>query len=186
MIGIILNGGASRRMGTSKAQLEWDGTPLLTHMQTVLKQTNVEAVHLCQQTGDDALCDAYPGLGPLAGIESALRHTPTGAYLLIVPVDMPLLTPALLTDLTAPLNTHTAAYYPNGPLPLGLKNTPQAHTQAKTMLKEAQTQNTVPKLRHFMAALDAYMLPMPPDGHRLLQNLNTPEDWKKAHETNPE
>src|SRR5690348_14599122 len=87
MSGFVLAGGRSRRMGRDKALLEWRGGTLLQHM-TGLLATVCNPVLV---VGRDELPDLVPGLGPVGGIVTALKHTVT-RFNLVVAVDLPFLT----------------------------------------------------------------------------------------------
>jgi molybdenum cofactor guanylyltransferase len=87
MSGFVLAGGQSTRMGRDKALLDWHGSPLLSHMVTLL-QHPTDSVKV---VGRDHLPDRLPGRGPLSGIATALTITSTDNNL-IVAVDLPLLT----------------------------------------------------------------------------------------------
>src|SRR6516225_2046903 len=92
--GFILAGGRSTRMGRDKALLDWHGMPLVNHMSTLLRYATDDV----KVVGRDHFPDRLPGLGPLSGIETALRLTSTDNNL-IVAVDLPLLTKELLVFL---------------------------------------------------------------------------------------
>ncbi len=92
--GFVLAGGKSRRMGTDKALLAWNGQTLLEHM-TGLLHGVCDPV---QVVGRDDLPDSVPDLGVIGGIATALEHTTTENNL-IVAVDLPLLTHRLLKHL---------------------------------------------------------------------------------------
>lgn len=85
--GFILAGGRSIRMGRDKALLDWQGSSLLIHMTTLLRNAADEV----KVVGRDHIPDRLPGLGPLSGIETALTITSTDSNV-IVAVDLPLLT----------------------------------------------------------------------------------------------
>src|ERR1700756_2015558 len=95
----VLAGGRSRRMGTDKAFVLLDGRPLLARtLGLALSLTSDVCI-----VGDPAkfasfapvVEDMFPGCGPLAGIHAALRSSQTELNLILA-VDMPFLTPALL------------------------------------------------------------------------------------------
>jgi len=85
--GFVLAGGASRRMGKDKAMLDWFGKPLVEHM-TSLLTIIASPVRI---VGRGSLPDLHPGIGPLAGILTALSVTASDINF-IVAVDTPLLT----------------------------------------------------------------------------------------------
>ncbi|MEI7817936.1 MAG: formate dehydrogenase accessory sulfurtransferase FdhD, partial [Desulfuromonadales bacterium] len=81
--GIILAGGASSRMGSNKALLEVDGTPIITRTYKILSSLFHEVIVVTNSPQDyDFLpCrkvpDIYPGYGSIAGLHSALTHSNT-------------------------------------------------------------------------------------------------------------
>jgi len=97
--GFILAGGASRRMGRDKAQIPWGGGTLLTHaieqMEPVASEVSIVGTLTAENLAVPVLTDKIPGLGPLAGIHSALSRS-TSDWNLILAVDLPLVTPELL------------------------------------------------------------------------------------------
>ncbi|MBY0009377.1 molybdenum cofactor guanylyltransferase [Paenibacillus typhae] len=81
--GIILTGGASRRMGTDKALLELGGRPVLARLAEELGQLADSTIiasgprQRLEYSGLGLLqvTDVYPGCGPMAGLHAALSHT---------------------------------------------------------------------------------------------------------------
>ena len=96
--GIILAGGRGTRMGgVEKGLLEWQGRPLLAHVIAALApqvdglMLNVNREHARYAAFDlPMIGDAseFDGLGPLAGLHSALSHSPTD-LVVCVPCDLP-------------------------------------------------------------------------------------------------
>ncbi|MDX6569761.1 MAG: molybdenum cofactor guanylyltransferase [Gaiellales bacterium] len=79
--GIVLAGGRSRRMGTSKAWLDWHGTTLLEHVVGIVDRAVDGPVVVVSALGQDLPAlpanvplaeDARAGLGPLQGIATGL------------------------------------------------------------------------------------------------------------------
>jgi len=88
ILGGILVGGRSRRMGRTKAEITFDGRRL----DAIARAALAPHCHTVRHLGPDGLPDA-PGLaGPLAGIMAALAHAPE-VWWVIVACDMPLVTP---------------------------------------------------------------------------------------------
>ncbi|NPV09575.1 MAG: molybdenum cofactor guanylyltransferase [Anaerolineae bacterium] len=103
VVGAVLAGGRSQRMGADKASLRLGGRPLAAWPVWALRQV-VEEVWLVG--GDRALADElgvgytpdlWKDAGPLGGVYSALRAS--AANVLVVGCDMPLIQPALLAAL---------------------------------------------------------------------------------------
>jgi len=90
----ILAGGSSRRMGTPKAMLEWQGRPLLEHvairLQTAFSQVVVVGGEAAWVTapGVEWIPDEQPGAGVAAAILTALRHLQRPCF--VCACDMPL------------------------------------------------------------------------------------------------
>lgn len=98
--GAVLAGGESRRMGTDKALLEFDGLPLWRRQQQVLVAAGMNEVALVRRPGQSDLAaglplcrDRYTGAGPIAGLHAALTWNlacPGPAErLAVLAVDMP-------------------------------------------------------------------------------------------------
>ncbi|WP_162551153.1 molybdenum cofactor guanylyltransferase [Paenibacillus tepidiphilus] len=103
--GVILAGGASRRMGTDKALLEAGGRPLLAVCVSVLSRVAGPVVIACgpevregyRFLGLPQVPDRYPGLGPLAGLQAALTAAPASAeWIAVLACDLPLVPEELL------------------------------------------------------------------------------------------
>ena len=95
----ILAGGRSTRMGTDKAFVLLDGRTLLARALDLARSLTTDVYIV----GDPAkfasfapiVEDQFPGCGPLAGIHAALRSSQTDLNLILA-IDTPFLTPALL------------------------------------------------------------------------------------------
>lgn len=92
ILGAVLAGGVSRRFGGDKALAPLGGAPMLDHIVKILAPQVAELV-ICGRTWRDyrTLPDAPPHrLGPLAGLEAALRFARANAFdaVLTTPVDV--------------------------------------------------------------------------------------------------
>lgn len=93
-LGVVLAGGASRRFGSDKALALVDGRPLLDHALAALAGCDAIAVAGRDWPGVLALPDRPgPGLGPLGGLNAALRHAAAHGFdhVASLPVDCPAL-----------------------------------------------------------------------------------------------
>lgn len=104
---VILAGGESRRMGRDKAWVELGGKSLIAIAVEKVRQLGVGEVFISGRAGADyatlkcpVLLDLEPGFGPLGGIERAL-HVTRSPLLLVLAVDLPHMTDALLRKLAA-------------------------------------------------------------------------------------
>lgn len=109
ILGAILAGGASRRFGSPKALAVVDGRRVIDRVRDGLAKAVGEMVLIANDperfTGMDLPIrgDRMPGLGPLAGVEAALRWaSERGADgVLCVSCDMPFLSAALLREIAS-------------------------------------------------------------------------------------
>lgn len=92
-------------MGRDKAGLELAGVPLLARQIELVQALGAAEVFISGRAGRDysrcncpVLTDNFPQAGPLAGIESALQVS-RNPLLLVLAVDMPQLTAAVLEEL---------------------------------------------------------------------------------------
>ena len=111
LAGAVLCGGASTRMGTDKALVEWDGVPMAARMASALRAVGCDPV---MAVGGDAAAlgamglrvepDRHPGDGPFGGVMTALAVVGGDRdAVAVVSCDMPLLTPDTLLVLVGAL-----------------------------------------------------------------------------------
>ena len=114
---MLLVGGASTRFGSPKALAQYDGETLAARAWRLLGETCEERIAVGKseyalpfETVDDGSDIRAPIAGVVAGLRSA-RHE----LAVVIPVDMPFLTPAALRELAA--RCLDVAHPPTGPLP---------------------------------------------------------------------
>ena len=109
--GLILAGGAGRRMGQrDKGLVEWRGKPLIAHVSERLKPQVTNVLISCNRNfaryrefAFRTVADDRAGFqGPLAGLEAALPYIESD-ILVMVGCDMPLLPVDCVSRLIAPL-----------------------------------------------------------------------------------
>lgn len=96
LLGLILTGGVSARMGTDKAHLVYEGEPQLLRIQRILSAV-CSRVYVSARADQDQDClrsrfpmilDQAPPGGPLAGISAAQALYPDAAWL-VAACDLP-------------------------------------------------------------------------------------------------
>jgi molybdopterin-guanine dinucleotide biosynthesis protein A len=124
LLGLVLAGGRSRRMGEDKGGLRYHGDAQALVAWRLLNSVcgqafvSVRAGQTAVEPYADLPCivDVIAGRGPAVGLESAWRAHPDAAWLTLA-VDMPRVTPALLESLVAQRNRQaiaTALRHPDG------------------------------------------------------------------------
>ena len=125
VVGVITAGGQSRRFGSDKALAQLDGVTLLERVAASLdgaeRKILVTSPGKYSLPGWEVVPDGRPGDGPLAGLETALKHAGTG-WLAFAGVDMPMLDSAyweaLLKARTSDALAVQAVHPQRGPQPL--------------------------------------------------------------------
>lgn len=186
--GIILAGGQSRRMGVDKASLPWgDSTVLdfqLNVLQTVCSQVIV--VSNVARDGNQAVRivpDNYPGHGPLGGLEAGLSAA-DNQLCFVAACDMPFLEAGSVTYLARCIEESQAA------VPcIGGRWHPLYAVYKKTCLPTIRSLLSQGRLRmgdlvaslQVRAVSEEELTQFSPD-LRMLNNINTPQDWQELAE----
>ncbi len=164
IVGIVLAGGQSRRMGKNKALIEFNGKPLVRHMIEILLQTGLRDVFVSGTVeGYPCIPDARPFFGPAQAMSGIQKLIPGYRGYLFVPVDMPFLTPDFLLNL---IEQNISAYFESSPLP--------------AYLIPPFKEYTGDSVRALLEVQEAVGLKVPPDFSFCMKNINTPEEWKQA------
>src|ERR1043165_9907531 len=108
LFGLVLAGGASSRMRSDKALLEYHGQPQVRWAFDLLSKfcaATFVSVRPDQRedpsrAGLPQIVDRQPGIGPIAGISAALLEHPKAAWLVLA-CDLPFLTGQTLQHLIA-------------------------------------------------------------------------------------
>jgi len=178
LAGLVLAGGASRRMGRDKARLPIKGKALGEIMADTLRAAGCDPVLI---SGPNDIQDVFLGQGPLAGIHAAFDHLGKAEAMLIVPVDMPALSAQSLKVLAEAEGE--AVFYAGQSLPLKLANAPSIRQRLEAILSQEGGDWSI---RNFVCGLNAHTLDTAGLNTRELINLNTLDDVKaleQAHET---
>ncbi|MFC5581163.1 NTP transferase domain-containing protein [Rhodanobacter terrae] len=183
IFGLLLAGGASRRMRCDKARVCYGGEPQLTRAWRLLEAVTTQAfVSVRAEQRDDPLraglaqiVDRYEAIGPAAGILSAQATHPDVAWLVIA-CDLPLLNEATLRRLVDARDaagdaTAFASSCDAMPEPLCALWEPSSHALLKRQVDEGRH---CP--RKALMQSRTKLLPAPGDA---LDNINTPEEFQR-------
>ena len=187
----LLTGGQGRRLGgTDKSALVVGGRSILAALTAEARAVATEVFVVgALRGGHDGLRvvpDPVPGAGALAALVTALEHSATDATV-VVAADMPFVQGAFLAWLAERLDGHDAVVPRDagGCHPLCAAY----HRRAVTRLARAaasgvrRVQDAVAGLAVETASPEEYAA-FDPTG-RLLFNVNTPEDYHAALDTDP-
>lgn len=175
---IILAGGRSSRMGTSKAELRLGGDTLLEYQVKKVRALGIEDVVLSGYQkpveGARPAADIYPGRGPLSGIHAGLLAA-ANPHCLVLSVDAPLVPQDTLLSL---IGYHTEAGRPITILTHNGKKEPLIGVYDRSLSAEAEdilkTDST--SVRVLFDRVGAAAFEYGGD-EALLFNCNTPEEY---------
>ncbi|MEO8999779.1 MAG: NTP transferase domain-containing protein [Rhodanobacter sp.] len=181
--GLLLSGGASRRMQRDKAQLAYGGQPQLMRAWHLLEAVTERAFVSvrAEQRGDPLraglpqIVDSYEAIGPAAGILTALEAYPDAAWLVIA-CDLPLLDTVTLQTLVDARDatgdaTAFSSRFDGLPEPLCALWEPSSHKLLKQRVEDG---SYCPRKTLILARTN--LLPAPGDA---LDNINTPEEFQQ-------
>jgi len=181
VIGAVLAGGRSRRMGRPKADIPLgDGRSMIDHViarvKAVCPQVVVVGGAPVSMDGVRHLPDTLPDLGPLGGLNTLLDSGLANAYL-VVACDQPFLLPEILRLLLAgdPAVAHLfrpirnrpidpfPGYYPAGLLSFDPNNRGVLAQKERSM-------------QRFIQTIQVAFLPLPLPLRCSIESINTPAD----------
>ena len=181
LLGLVLAGGRSERMGRDKASLKQDGTAFLERAYALLEPLASRVYVSARADQQDDLRYRYPRLnddltdvGPAAGVLAAHAAFPEAAWLVIA-CDMPLLDHPVLEHLVSARDRAagaTAFVAPADGAPEPLCAIYEPATLAA--FAEAVAAGGSPSLRRLLEGCEATLLRWPDE--RVLTNVNTPAD----------
>lgn len=184
LYGLVLAGGASRRMQRDKAALEYQGQAQLQRAYELLHAYCAQTFVSMRADQRDALRSRWPhitdqlvGAGPLAGIAAAQAAHPQVAWLVIA-CDLPLLTPHAITRLIQGRDaTRFATAYRNAadqlPEPLCAIWEPSSAPPVQAALAAGEFSPRALLQKSPILLLDA-------DEPEALNNVNTPDEYRQA------
>jgi molybdopterin-guanine dinucleotide biosynthesis protein A len=168
LTGLLLVGGASTRFGSPKALARLDGETLAERAWRILGETCSQRLAVGKLSDELELPfplvdDGSETRAAIAGLVAGLSAAPTDLCV-VLPVDMPLVTPELLLELAEACVV--AAVPQTGPLP-------GAYAKAALPTLERRLAGGRLALHEALEDLDATRVRLDPS---LLANVNTPDD----------
>ena len=188
--GLLLTGGASRRMGADKALLEVDGQRLVDRAAAALRAVADPVLEVGPGfSALPAVREDPPGTGPLAAVATgaaALRAAGHDGPVIVLAVDMPFVTVELLRLLASRAGPATAVPRDGGhPQVLCARYGPDALAAVDRLLATGGV-----SLRKLLEAMDArgevgWIQPeewRPVAGAEALADVDTPDDLRRLLE----
>jgi molybdopterin-guanine dinucleotide biosynthesis protein A len=183
--GLVLAGGESRRMGRDKALLERDGSTQLSrtvrllerHLERTFVSTREEQADEPERRRFEQIVDRYSGIGPVAGILSALDQHPDVCWLVLA-CDLPNVddeTVDFLLRNRSPEKPFTAfrSSYDELPEPLCAIYRPESRAAVRAFVDAG-----IICPRKMLIRSDTCLLQQP--NPSALDNVNTPADLVRA------
>jgi molybdopterin-guanine dinucleotide biosynthesis protein A len=183
----ILAGGKSLRMGRDKAQMFWRGFPLLEYLCREAYKSSARVVVAGRAKPENwplenvsFLPDETPHLGPLGGLESALRFARANSFerVLAIACDMPLLDFGALSWLFEEAGKHVSQHGLAVLRESEIEPLFSVYTTRVLPLVENCLRENRRSLRGLIGSGDFAKIEAPPEIARKLLNLNTPEEWR--------
>jgi len=187
LTGIVLAGGASRRIGRDKAFLELGGQPLIAHVIERMARVCAEVLVVASDVrpyanlGVPVVEDRFRGVGVLGGLHAGLEAA-THELILAVGCDMPFLNPDLLLAFARWAEGFDVAVlrYRDGeqvePLHAAYRRTCLPAIEAVIRAGKRRVISFFPRVR-VRYVTSAEVAPFDPD-LRSFCNVNTPEEWE--------
>ncbi len=177
----IIAGGASTRMGRDKALLRYGGQTLLERTARLGLALDLPVLVCGRAAPADwslpavgFVPDSALGAGPLGGLIVALSQFPA---VLAVAVDLPRLDAHALAWLLAAARAQPQAAAVAGTRDGRAEPLFACYRAAALPMANAHLARGEHALHRLLRALDAVLMPMPPDIAATLTNVNTPDDW---------
>ena len=186
LYGVVLAGGRSSRMGRDKRWLVHNGKPLLEHARQLLVDSGVTQPLLSGDIpGYDSIVDQVADAGPPGALHATLEHIAAtqglkGEGLLVIPVDMPALYPALLSRLVNELPLAAAAQYADEIFPCAFRLDETLLAYIRQGIYSQSNQPSDKKsfsMRRILKHLEARTVSLAGIDTQVFRNMNTPGDW---------
>lgn len=186
IVGVVLAGGQSSRMGENKALMQYEGQTLLARAVSQLEASGLTQIYVSgSYVAYQSIPDSVSKKGPLSGIYSVLNHLShilcNATHVICIPVDMPFLSCDILSDLMKNSEEDVdAIMYENFPLPIFLKRSDAVLSRLSEIFFNKLNINY--SVKHFISVLNHQIKPIPVCNKSNFMNFNTREDWHQLTE----
>ena len=184
IVGVILAGGKSSRMGQDKAFLKLNGKPFIQHIAEELQKVFTKVIIVSNRIDPYKFLDlpiyedVFKNCGPLGGIHSAFIHSRLDK-LFIVSTDLPLINSAGIHYLLSRQSLAESIVFS-----VGDKIQPLFGLYKRTCLPtiENHLKQNQSSVVHLLEDINALIIPAPASNalniSQTLKNINTPEEYK--------
>jgi len=173
IIGAIVAGGQSKRMGTDKTRLKIGDMDLLEHARHIFFESKIETVLISHS---DYIPDRISDCGPLGGIDAILdAANDKCSHIIFLPVDMPMLRPNLLSLLKMSNPENLAVRFSQFAFPFRLANTALVRENVEQRLEQRRHLS----LMALQSSLNCLEIDIPMSEEIAFSNLNSPQDWER-------
>lgn len=184
ILGVLLAGGKSTRMGQDKALLEWENKSLLEHQFLNLKETldkyRASIVVSGQRNDFPHIKDQISNLGPLGGVHSVVETLIEDQWVLVVAIDMPYLLNDKIDQLIHEFDysEFEAIQFENYELPFLF----HFNEKSKQILLKLVQDSEGPKrsIRNFLSQMNTQKIILTESEKEKFININDFETYQKA------
>ena len=183
ILGVILAGGASTRMGRDKAQVMWKDKSFLAHvyesMEDQVDEVWISGSKKHIQEVSRVLTDRYPHQGPMGGIftvfETLQKEMLPFQWVLLMPVDMPMVEPkhhqTLIEEKSKDVDM---IFFYMQHFPLLIQNTNKIQTHMESFFQKTKGSAHC-SIKNFLESLKGKTLNVSEDEKWKFQNINDPQ-----------
>lgn len=191
---LLLAGGKSLRMGKDKARLLYGGKTFAELIIDKAKEVGIDRIFVSgfELEGDvgEVVWDRYPDRGPLGGLHACMKEMET-PFCLVLPVDVPRLSPEILEELLVYHERHRRGLTRGREIPLlwehGVRKEPLIGVYPVAMaetIEEMIKERALPVFRVLDRwGYECFLRDIPEDQ---ILNVNTPELYKRLLESRPD
>lgn len=175
VVGVVLLGGASSRMGSEKSELSLNGVSLAQRATDTLNNAGFETVLISSGNKPQGIQDQITGKGPIGGMHAVMNQFTNSQVpgFVFLPVDMPLVTAEMVRLLAeSGCTSGSACQYKGWPIPCYLPNI----LTVLEVLTRALSENKL-AIKHLLDKLNAVEIPWQKLNQDAFTNINTPQQW---------